>query len=94
MQHPRCKHPVARIEKGPYQGQSQGSSPAGPAPRKGVGIPGEVGHRPDSAERNQAPFHAPEGKGMEVRMRGRRWNAPANTVAVVKTIVGALITQR
>ena len=84
MQDTRGKHPVARVEEGPHQRQRQRSSAAGPAPRERVGIPGEVGHGADGAERNQAPFHAPERQGMKVRLqeeteecsreRGGRWN--------------------
>ena len=93
MQDARGKHPVARIEEGPHQRQRQSSPPARPAPGERVGIPGEVSHGADRAERNQAPFHAPERQGTKVRLQ-RRWrNAPGNTVAV-RTVLGALITQR
>jgi hypothetical protein len=94
VQDARGKHPVTRVKEGPNQRKSQSSSPAGPAPSERVGVPGEVGHWADGAERNQAPLDAPERKGTKVRLR-RRWrNAPGNTVAVVRTILGALITQR
>jgi hypothetical protein len=94
VQDARGKHPVTRIEEGPNQRQRESPPPAGPAPCERMGIPGEIGHGADGAERNQAPFHAPERKGTKVRLR-RRWrNAPGNAVAVVKTILGALITQR
>ena len=55
VQHSRGEDPVARIQKGPHQRQGQSSPPAGPAPGKCVGVPGEVGHGADRAERGQAP---------------------------------------
>ena len=93
VQHARGEHAVARVQEWPNQRQGQHPAAARPAADEGMGVPGEVGHRTDGAERHQAAFHAPKCQRVKIRLRGRDRDAPVHVVAV-GTILGALITQR